>query len=123
MLETVSLVVFSAYGALSVINVELFEKVSLYLVDFSLIFAFLFSILINKPITGDYAKLEYSKEVSDTKLFLEMNMFLSGMWAIIFSLNFLVKVVLPSPINNIAYLLIIVGLVMSYVYPKKRLTL
>ncbi len=123
LLETVSLVVFSAYGALSVINVELFEKVSLYLVDFSLIFAFLFSILINKPITGDYAKLEYSKEVSDTKLFLEMNMFLSGMWAIIFSLNFLVKVVLPSPINNIAYLLIIVGLVMSYVYPKKRLTL
>ena len=123
LLETVSLVVFSAYGALSVINVELFEKVSLYLVDFSLIFAFLFSILINKPITGDYAKLEYSKEVSDTKLFLEMNMFLSGMWAIIFSLNFLVKVVLPSPINNVAYLLIIVGLVMSYVYPKKRLTL
>lgn len=123
LLETVSLVVFSAYGALSVINVELFEKVSLYLVDFSLIFAFLFSVLINKPITGDYAKLEYSKEVSDTKLFLEMNMFLSGMWAIIFSLNFLVKVVLPSPINNIAYLLIIVGLVMSYVYPKKRLTL
>ena len=50
-------------------------------------------------------------------------MFLSGMWAIIFSLNFLVKVVLPSPINNIAYLLIIVGLVMSYVYPKTRLTL
>lgn len=123
LLETVSLVVFSAYGALSVINVELFEKVSLYLVDFSLIFAFLFSVLINKPITGDYAKLEYSKEVSDTKLFLEMNMFLSGMWAIIFSLNFLVKVVLPSPINNVAYLLIIVGLVMSYVYPKKRLTL
>lgn len=123
LLETVSLVVFSAYGALSVINVELFEKVSLYLVDFSLIFAFLFSVLINKPITGDYAKLEYSKEVSDTKLFLEMNMFLSGMWAIIFSLNFLVKVVLPSPINNIAYLLIIVGLVISYVYPKKRLTL
>ena len=123
LLETISLVVFSAYGALSVINVELFEKVSLYLVDFSLIFAFLFSVLINKPITGDYAKLEYSKEVSDTKLFLEMNMFLSGMWAIIFSLNFLVKVVLPSPINNVAYLLIIVGLVMSYVYPKKRLTL
>ncbi len=123
LLETISLVVFSAYGALSVINVELFEKVSLYLVDFSLIFAFLFSVLINKPITGDYAKLEYSKEVSDTKLFLEMNMFLSGMWAIIFSLNFLVKVVLPSPINNIAYLLIIVGLVISYVYPKKRLTL
>lgn len=123
LLETVSLVGFSAYGALSVINVELFEKVSLYLVDFSLIFAFLFSVLINKPITGDYAKLEYSKEVSDTKLFLEMNMFLSGMWAIIFSLNFLVKVVLPSPINNVAYLLIIVGLVMSYVYPKKRLTL
>lgn len=123
LLETISLVVFSAYGALSVINVELFEKVSLYLVDFSLISAFLFSVLINKPITGDYAKLEYSKEVSDTKLFLEMNMFLSGMWAIIFSLNFLVKVVLPSPINNIAYLLIIVGLVMSYVYPKKRLTL
>lgn len=123
LLETVSLVVFSAYGALSVINIELFEKLSLYLVDFSLIFAFLFSVLINKPITGDYAKLEYSKEVSNTKLFLEMNMFLSGMWAIIFSLNFLVKVVLPSPINNVAYLLIIVGLVISYIYPKKRLTL
>lgn len=92
-----------------------------YLPDISLIIVFLLSVLINKPLTGEYSKFEFNSEMVKTNLFLNINKFLSLMWAVIFSLKFIIKLLIPYPINNISYSLIIIGIIISIIYPKKKL--
>ncbi|MEG0845903.1 MAG: FAD-dependent oxidoreductase [Niameybacter sp.] len=120
-LEGLALVTFMLYGVLSIGDTHIYQQVAPYLVDGFLIAGFLISILMQKPMTMSYSKIEYNKEMVKTKLFLNINKTLSSIWVIVFTLQFITKDLLPSPMENIAYVFIIIGLVLSYIYPKKIL--
>ncbi|MEG2919048.1 MAG: FAD-dependent oxidoreductase [Clostridium sp.] len=92
-----------------------------YFMEFSLIFIFIISIIIKKPITAAYSKLEYSKEVVRTKLFYKVNVHLTALWVVVFALRFITMEIFSAPVNNIAYIFVIIGLILSYIYPRKKM--
>ncbi len=86
-----------------------------------LILAFVISAIVRKPITSDYSRQSYKKSITVTKLFIDINTSITLLWAIIFSIQFIFKFIILSPWNNLLYILDIIGLIISYYYPKIKL--
>ena len=120
-LESIGLLTFTCYGIFTTTFIDLNPLFVNYSVDVVLIISFFFSVLIHKPLTAPYACIEYPKSMTKTKLFTSINCTLTLMWAIIFSLKFIIDIIIPSPFNYLSYLFIVIGVILSYYYPKKKL--
>lgn len=110
-LEGLTLISFSIYGIIG-------EDISIKVLKIILILAFVLSVVINKPITSDYSKQSYNDSMVRTKLFNKINVFLTLLWVVIFTIQFIGEIFITSSWNNLLHILSILGLVISYYYPK-----
>ena len=114
MLEGLTLLSFSIFG----ITCDIMPFKVLKVI---LILTFILSAIINKPITSDYSKQAYNNSMIKTKLFTEINNFLTLLWGIIFALQFIGEIFIPTPWNNLLHILSLIGLIVSHYYPKFKL--
>lgn len=77
----------------------------------------------NENMIAEYTKLGFIESISKTKLFNKINKNLSIMWAIIFILQFIFVnlIFIGNPLGNLAYLLSLLGGIVSLIYPKKAM--
>lgn len=120
-LESLGILTFTGYSVLSSTFTSSNPLLMNYWADIILFISFFFSALINKPLTAPYACMEYPSIMTKTKLFTSINRVLTLLWGSIFFIKFLVQILLPSPFNYLSYLFIVMGIVLSYYYPKKKL--
>lgn len=114
MLEGVTLLSFSMYGIIG-------DNISFKVLKIVLILAFVISAVINKPITADYSRQSYNDNMTKTNLFKEINKFLTLLWSAIFAIQLIGEIFIPSPWNSLLHILSLIGLIVSYYYPKMRL--
>jgi len=117
-LEGLGLFTFAVYG-LGVTN-PAFDIP--HLPDILLVLGTLFSAIFNSPFTMEYSQMEYSQRMVKTRLFTEINKVISIMWAVLFAIKLWIEIILPSPINKVALILMIFGIIFSKWYPKHRLS-
>lgn len=120
-LEGLTFISFSIYGIVCKFIPGIFEVLGSYMLKMILILAFVISAIVRKPITSDYSRQSYKKSITVTKLFIDINTSITLLWAIIFSIQFIFKFIILSPWNNLLYILDIIGLIISYYYPKIKL--
>lgn len=116
MLEGLTLISFSVYGIVC-------DSVPFKALKIILILAFIISAIINKPITSDYSKQAYNSNMTKTKLFNEINKFLTLLWGAIFTIQLIGEIFIETPWNNLLHILSLIGIIISYYYPKKKLDL
>ncbi|SCJ93707.1 Dehydrosqualene desaturase [uncultured Clostridium sp.] len=121
-LEGITFITFSIYGLTYNLIPEVFEMKGKYIINIVLILTFFISALIKKPITEDYSKEAYNERMVSTKLFKKININLTLLWAAIFLIQLIIKVLVVGPLNSISQLLAIIGLIISYYYPKLKLS-
>ena len=121
MLEGLTFISFTIYGMLYKFMPTIFELIGNYILEIILIGAFLISALIKKPITVDYSKQSYKDSMTTTKLFTDINIVITLLWAVIFSIQLIVSLTISGHWNNLAQVLSIAGLIISYYYPKIKL--
>ncbi len=121
MLEGLTFVSFAIYGMLYKFMPTIFELIGNYILEVILIGAFLISALIKKPITVDYSKQSYKDSMTRTKLFTDINIVITLLWAVIFTIQLIVSLTISGHWNNLAQVLSIAGLIISYYYPKIKL--
>ncbi len=121
-LEALTLVTFAMYGLTYNLMSDIFKMEGKYMINIALILIFLISALIRKPITEDYAKEAYNKRMVKTNLFKNINIKLTLLWAGIFLIQFIIKVSIAGPLSNVSQFLAIIGLIISYYYPKLKLS-
>lgn len=121
-LEGLTLVTFAMYGLTYNLMSDIFKMEGKYMINIALILIFLISALIRKPITEDYAKEAYNKRMVKTNLFKNINIKLTLLWAGIFLIQFIIKVSIAGPLSNVSQFLAIIGLIISYYYPKLKLS-
>lgn len=121
MLETMTFISFSLYGLVYTLMPSIFNCIGKYMLDIMLILIFLISALVKKPVTSDYSKQAYKESMTRTKLFRDININLTFLWAFIFGVEFILKVIAPHPWNNFVYIFALIGLIISYYYPKIKL--
>lgn len=114
-LEGLTLISFSIYGIIG-------ESISVKVLKIILILGLVISSIINKPITADYSRQAYSDSMIKTKLFNDINIFLTLLWAVIFTIQLIGEIFIVSPWNNLFHILSLIGLIVSYYYPKIKLT-
>lgn len=56
-----------------------------------------------------------------TKLFTDINIVITLLWAVIFAIQLIISLIISAPWNNLDQILSIVGLIISYYYPKIKL--
>ena len=56
-----------------------------------------------------------------TKLFTDINIVITLLWAAIFAIQLIISLIILAPWNNLSQILSIVGLIISYYYPKIKL--
>ena len=121
MLEGLTFISFAIYGMLYKFMPTIFELIGNYILEVILIGAFLISALIKKPITVDYSKQSYKDSMTRTKLFTNINIVITLLWAVIFTIQLIVSLTISGHWNNLAQVLSIAGLIISYYYPKIKL--
>ena len=121
MLEGLTFISFTIYGMLYKFMPTIFELIGNYILEIILIGAFLISALIKKPITVDYSKQSYKDSMTRTKLFTNINIVITLLWAVIFTIQLIVSLTISGHWNNLAQVLSIAGLIISYYYPKIKL--
>lgn len=117
-LESLTLITFSLYGLVYIFDGAIFYNMSNWILDVILIISFLISSLIRKPLTEDYSKEAYSEKMIRTKLFKDINIHLTVLWFIVFTCQFIIKIFVPDPWNYFGEILAVIGLLISYFYPK-----
>lgn len=120
-LEGLTLVAFAIYGLTYNLTPEFFEIKGKHIINIVLIFIFLVSALIKKPITEDYSKEAYNERMVKTNLFKDINIKLTLLWAGIFLFQLIIKIFISGSLSNISQFLAIIGLIISYYYPKLKL--
>ena len=121
MLEGLTFISFALYGILYKFAPIVFEAISSYILKIILIGALFISAIIKKPITSDYSKQSYKHSMTRTKLFTDINIVITLLWAVIFAIQLIISLIISEPWNNLAQILSIVGLIISYYYPKIKL--
>ena len=121
MLEGLTFISFALYGILYKFAPIVFEAISSYILKIILIGAFFISAIIKKPITSDYSKQSYKDSMTRTKLFTDINIVITLLWAVIFAIQLIISLIISAPWNNLDQILSIVGLIISYYYPKIKL--
>ena len=122
MLEGLTFISFALYGILYKFAPIVFEAISSYILKIILIGAFFISAIIKKPITSDYSKQSYKDSMTRTKLFTDINIVITLLWAVIFAIQLIISLIISAPWNNLDQILSIVGLIISYYYPKIKLS-
>lgn len=122
MLEGLTFISFALYGILYKFAPIVFEAISSYILKIILIGAFFISAIIKKPITSDYSKQSYKYSMTRTKLFTDINIVITLLWAVIFAIQLIISLIISAPWNNLDQILSIVGLIISYYYPKIKLS-
>lgn len=74
-----------------------------------------------ESLTFEYSKWRYPNNIVETNLFRKINIHITLIWAIIFFVQFIfAKVIFANNyIGNLAYFLNIIGVLFSFIYPKK----
>ena len=121
MLEGLTFISFAGYGILYKFMPTLFGSISSHILEIILIGAFLISAVMKKPITADYSKESYEDTMTRTKLFTDININITLLWTVIFSIQLALDIIIPKPWNYLAQILSIAGLIISYYYPKIKL--
>ena len=116
MLEGLTLISFSVYGVVC-------DSVPFKALKIILILAFIISAIINKPITADYSRQSFNSNMTKTKLFNDINVFLTLLWGAIFTVQLIGEIFISAPWNNLLHILSLIGIIISYYYPKKKLDL
>ncbi|MCP4177923.1 MAG: hypothetical protein GY756_09165 [bacterium] len=78
------------------------------------------SISIRTPFTMQYAKQKVSEDKWNSPIFIKINYILTSVWAIIFTLSIIIRIVLknnPSLISTTTTVLVIVGVLISMKFP------
>lgn len=122
MLEGLTFISFALYGILYRLNLMKFELLNDYILELILILAFFISAIVKKPITSDYSKQSYTERMIRTNLFTNINIHITLLWAIIFSIQLIFKLTLSEPWSNFGQILSVFGLIISYYYPKIKLS-
>lgn len=113
---------FSIYNLASFLNPVLFKNIiSPFFLDIVLILTLFISAGTNSSVMGEYSKISFHPSVTKTKLFKIINKNLTLLWALVFAIRFTLMLVIPSPLNNLSYLVIVLGIIISYFYPKSKL--
>ncbi len=121
-LESLTIFLFSLYGLLGTLKPDVFNDVMCsFLLNIVLIFMYFLSIKSSYPAVTEYSSICYNKTIFGTKLCRNLSKNLTIIWGIIFTIRFILQLVLESPVNNIGYIFIILGIVVSYIYPKYKL--
>ncbi len=121
-LEGITLLGFSLYGLLPSISPGWFAIFQPYLLDGILISGWFISAWTHNPITQEYSYYGYRDSMVRTNLFTQINRHLTLMWTLIFTVQFITVMLIPSPWANLIYLLSAFGGVASALYPKYKLT-
>lgn len=121
-LESTNLAAFSIYNLASFLNPVLFKNIiSPFFLDIVLILTLFISAGTNSSVMSEYSKISFHPSVTKTKLFKIINRNLTLLWALVFAIRFILMLVIPSPLNNLSYLVIMLGIIISYFYPKSKL--
>lgn len=121
-LESINLAAFSIYNLASFLNPVLFKNIiSPFFLDIVLILTLFISAGTNSSVMGEYSKISFHPSVTKTKLFKIINKNLTLLWALVFAIRFTLMLAIPSPLNNLSYLVIVLGIIISYFYPKSKL--
>lgn len=112
---------FLAYSVNLFFTKKIFEYYSYNILLFVVVFV-VFSILRNKPFTITYAKYTVSADKWHNPIFIRINKLISSVWAILFSIEYVVKIFNPDYffLANIA--VVIVGLYFSKYFPDYYLS-
>lgn len=121
-LEAATLFAFPLYHLFSVINPVIFNyEISALFLNGILILTLLISSFTKSSVMGEYSKLSFDPYITKTKLFKIINKNLTLVWSLIFTIRFLMEFFIPRPLNNLAYIFIVIGIIVSYKYPKKKM--
>ena len=121
-LETATLFAFPLYHLFSVINPIIFNyEISALFLNGILILTLLISSFTKSNVMGEYSELSLDTYITKSKLFRIINKNLTLLWNLIFTIRFLMEFFIPRPLNNLAYIFIVIGIIVSYKYPKKKM--
>lgn len=121
-LESLTIIVFSFYHLFNILNPVIFnDTVSSFFLNIILILMFFMSVGSRMSIIGEYSQMSYDPVITNTKLFKLINKNITILWGIIFTLKFIIDIFVEKPLNNLSYLLILLGIVISYIYPKMKI--
>lgn len=121
-LEGVTLVAFSLYGTMPHVVPEIYSTLQPYMMDVIFIATWVISAFSKVPLTAEYSKYTFKESMVRTKLFQMMNKHITLMWSLIFIIQAIIIHIIHSPIKNMVYILVVVGIVISEKYPKYKLT-
>lgn len=114
-LERITPIAFSIYGLLS-----LSGNPNAHLFGILLPITFLATCFTKMPLTGQYSKYSYNDYVITTKLFRKLNLNITIIWAIVFTIQFLVtEIIFPNnPLSSLISILNVIAIIYSFLYPR-----
>lgn len=123
-LEALTLIVFPFYNLFNALNPVVFnEIVSSFFLNIILILMFFMSSGCEISTMSEYSEISYNSTISETVLFKIVNKNLTILWSVIFTIRFVLSLVLETPLYFISYALIILGAIISWVYLKLKLNI
>ncbi len=72
---------------------------------------------------SEYSEISYNSTISETLLFKIINKNLTILWSIIFTIRFILSLILETPLYNVSYIFIILGIIISWIYLKLKLNI
>ena len=123
-LEALTLIVFPFYNLFNVLNPVVFnEIVSSFFLNIILILMFFMSSGCEISAMSEYSEISYNSTISETLLFKIINKNLTILWSIIFTIRFILSLILETPLYNVSYIFIILGIIISWIYLKLKLNI
>lgn len=123
-LEALTLIIFPFYNLFNVLNPVVFnEIVSSFFLNIILILTLSMSSGCEKSIMSEYSEISYNSEISKTILFKNINKNLTILWSILFTIRFILSLVLETHLNTISYIFTTFGLFISWIYLKLNLSI
>lgn len=123
-LEALTLIIFPFYNLFNVLNPIVFNDiVSSFFLNIILILTLFMSSGCEKSIMSEYSEISYNSEIAKTILFKNINKNLTILWSILFTIRFILSLVLDTPLHTISYIFIGFGIFISWIYLKLNLNI
>lgn len=121
-LEGINILSFALLGISSSLLPGLYGVLEGNIINIIFILGWILSIFSKSTITEEYSRHSYSEGMVKPRLFKDINKKITLMWSIIYIIQIVMITVVESPLKNLIFLLSLVGIIVSEIYPKFKTT-